>query len=331
MVEGILAAVSPRGLESARRLRQALGAGSVVPLEGDPEAGLQRLLRQGRPLVCFVPAEAVVRALAPLLAAGQTVPPVLWCDDEGNHVLGLAGDTAAWARKVASALKAKGLGQSGMRGLEGPDVHLIGRKWGWRLENAAALPRVVEAVRSGQRVAVFQDAGQRDWWQPFGSWPHHFERLSAWPCEGPWSAVLVISDRGLPYRPWPLADRAVIFRPQTLTLGVACRRGVTAEQLRTCCEQLFAQHGLSLLSLAAVGTSAIHRHEVGLAAFAEQCEVPLLPYAADKLALVGPPGRLTVAQACEAAAMLSAGVTVLTVPKTTFRCATLAVARRPVR
>lgn len=330
MTEVIIAAASPRAVETARRLRLALGAGAVSVIEGDAERALQRLLRQGRPLVCLLPAETVVRAVAPLLTGYGSVSPVVWLDEEGRYVLALAGEAGAWARRIAAAVGGTALGTSAFRELEGPDVRLIGRRWGWRIENESALETVAQAVRKGEPVGVFQDAGQRDWWQAFGSWPHHFERLTAWPTEGPWAGVIVISDREPGGFYGPLAARTVVFRPQTLTLGVACRRGVTAEELEACCRRLFAAHHLSLLSLAAVGTSAVHRREAGLALFAEQREVPLLPYAADKLALLHA-GRLSVARACEAAAMLSAGVTQLAVPKTLFRNVALAVARRAVR
>ncbi|MCS6976876.1 MAG: cobalamin biosynthesis protein [Gemmatales bacterium] len=330
MTELIIAAASPRALETARRLRQALGAGAVSVIEGDAERMVQRLLRQDRPLVCILPAETVVRAVAPLLTSYGTVSPVIWLDEDGRYALALAGDAGAWARRIAAALGAAALGASAVRELEGPDVHLIGRRWGWRIDNPAALDVVARAVRRGEPIAVFQDAGQRDWWQAFGNWPHHFERVDAWPTEGSWAGVIVISDRQPRPEPSPLAGRTLIFRPQTLTLGVSGCRGITVEQLDEYCQKLFEMHGLNLLSLAAVGTSDVHRHEAGLVAFAEQREIPLLPYAADKLALLCHPDQPEV-EPCEPAAMLSAGVTQLTVRSTQFPNAFLAVARRAVR
>lgn len=330
VTEVIIAASSPRAMQTARRLRQALGSGSVSLVEGDVERAVQRLLRQERPLVCILPAETVVRAVAALLTAYGSVSPVIWLDEDGRYALALAGEAGPWARRIAAAIGATALGASAVRDLEGPDVRLIGRRWGWRIENESALETVAHAVRRGEPIAVFQDAGQRDWWQAFGHWPHHFERLDAWPTDGPWSGVIVISDRQPRQEVSPLAKRTVIFRPQTLTLGISQCRGVTVEELEEYCQQLFEAHQLNLLSLAAVGTSDLHRHEAGLVAFAERREIPLLPYAPDKLALLRSPDGPDV-EACEPAAMLSAGVLQLTVPKTRFPNAILAVARRAVR
>jgi cobalt-precorrin 5A hydrolase len=330
VAEVIILASSPRGLDLGRRLRAGLGAGALVDASSDTERAVQKALRQERSLICVLPAETIVRALAPVLASYGTSPPVAWVDEGGRYVLGLAGKAGPLCRQVASSLGATILEAPTADRLAGPDVRLIGQRWGWRLDQVSDIDAVAAAIRSGERVGVYQDAGQRVWWQSFGEWPHHFERLSAWPPRERFAALLVVSDRLLERPDGPIAERMVLYRPQTLTLGVSCRRGVTADEVADCCERLFAAHNLSTLSLTAVGTAASNKGEEGLAGFAEQRAVPLLPYPPDKLALLQRTKRLGVASRCEPAAMLSAGVSALTVPKPLFRRVALAVARRSV-
>lgn len=209
----------------------------------------------------------------------------------------------------------------------------LGQSWGWRLELDENLPRVADVVRKGRPVAVFQEAGRANWWQPFGPWPHSFERLDAWPAETRWEALIVISDRLLSLPPDNLRERLLVYRPPTLMVGVACRRGVSQEELEEAVAQLFEQHRLSLQSLTGLAASNRRRQEAGLISFTEDRTIPFLTYARDKLLLAQAAramrGRLGVAATCEPAALLSAGVKELVVPKTLFRRLALAVARRP--
>lgn len=207
-----------------------------------------------------------------------------------------------------------------------PAVDQIGRRWGWKLERSENHDRVAAAVTGGLPVAVYQDAGRRDWWQPFGSWPHHFERIAAWPGQARWRAVLVISDRLLSALPAELAEHTVVYRPPTLALGVG-GGPLSCHELEGCVAKLFTAHRLCEASLTALAAGVANKHSAGFAEFADGREIPFLTYAADKLALVSAPGR---ADACEAAAMLAAGVRELIVPRTLVGGATLAVARRAV-
>jgi cobalt-precorrin 5A hydrolase len=209
----------------------------------------------------------------------------------------------------------------------------VGQKWGWRLELAENLPQVTEAVRKGRPVAVFQDAGRPRWWEQHGPWPHAFERLDAWPTDARWEALLVISDRLLSLPPAGLRQRMLVYRPPSLMVGVACRRGVQQEELEESLARLFDRHRLCLASLTGLAGSVKKKHEAGVVGLAEDRAIPFLTYAKDKLLLAqaarAAPPLVKAAGACEPAALLAAGVTELVVPKTLFRRVSLAVARRP--
>jgi cobalt-precorrin 5A hydrolase len=213
-------------------------------------------------------------------------------------------------------------------------VERLGRSWGWRLEREENVPRVADALLHGRPVAVFQDAGRREWWKSFGPWPHSCERLDAWPTAANWDALLVISDRILSPPPPELESRMVVYRPASLTVGIACCRGVELEELEASLGTLFEEHRLSRLSVTAVAASAGRKHEPSLVAFAEDHAVPFLAYARDKLLIAheacgAKSERLRSAATCEPAALLSAGAKDLVVRKTLFRRLALAVARRP--
>ncbi len=206
------------------------------------------------------------------------------------------------------------------------DLERIGRRWGWKLEGSEHLPRVTAAVAEGKPVGVYQDAGRTDWWDAATGWPGHFERLSSWPAEACWEALLVISDRLL-VPPPGLEPATLFYRPPTLTLGVTLTESFGAEELEPAVSALFAQHHLSLACLTAVASAQRSKHDAHLVEFAEQRQVPLLTYAPDKLALVRPP-PLPPATECEAAAMLAAAARALVVSETICGPLCLAIARR---
>jgi cobalt-precorrin 5A hydrolase len=217
------------------------------------------------------------------------------------------------------------------------DVALLGRRWGWKVERRENLPGVAAAIRAGGSVAVYQDAGRRDWLPPAGADAPRFTLLADWPTEARWSALIVVSDRSLPALPAGLDERTVVFRPPTLTLGVGCPPATALDELEAVVAELFDRFRLSAASLTALAAGILSREDEALVAFAEDRRIPFLTYAPDKLALVRPrppAGQalppLSPADVCEPAAMLAACVRELVVPKTMIRGVALAVARRPV-
>ncbi len=224
--------------------------------------------------------------------------------------------------------------------LKSMSLERITANYSWRLESDENRERVEAVLSRGDPVAVYQDAGRRNWWQALGALPHFFERLPAWPNESRWGAILIITDRILPSAPPGLEQTTLVFRPPTLALGVGCRRGITADEIEESLRSLFAQNQLSPLSLTAAASTASHKKEAGLIDFAEERGIPLLTCPPEKLALLPParglstssvptPRRLPISHTCEPAAMLAAGVKELVVRKTLFPRLALAVARRP--
>src|SRR5262245_41705197 len=152
----------------------------------------------------------------------------------------------------------------------------LGKTWGWKIERVENLPLVQVAIANNQPVGVYQDAGRREWWSAHGPWPQNFERLTDWPAEDRWTALLVISDRVLSLPPAGLHTATLIYRPPTLTLGVACRRGVGLEELEECVTAIFERNRLSPMCLTAVAAAANRKHESALVAFTEDRKLPLL-------------------------------------------------------
>ena len=281
----------------------------------------------------------VVRMAGPLAGDKRRDPAVVAVDDAGRFAISVLGGHGAGANALAEEV-AEVLGAlpvvttaSEAQGL--PAVDQIGRAWGWAIERTENLTRVAASVVRREPVAVWQDAGTPDWWRPFGPWPSHFVRLSAWEQLATLrpSALLVISDRAVPN--CGPDDRTVLYRPPTLVAGVGCRRGTAEATIETWTRAVCARNALSPLSLAAVATVHLKLDEPGLLGFARRRGLPLVSFPPEQLADL--PGierpservrsKVGIAAVAEPAALRASWASPLLVPKQIGPGVTLALAR----
>jgi cobalamin biosynthesis protein CbiG len=331
-----IVALTPRGGELGQRLARALGRAEVVRIDGDARRSLPQLFQAGRPLVCIMALGIVVRLLGPLTRDKKTEPPVVVLDEAGRFAVsvlgGHLGGANALARDVAAALGAVPVITTASEALGLPALDLVGRDRGWKIENHSHLTAVAAAAVGDEPVAVYQDAGGRDWCQQFGAWPASFHLLDRWPPAAGCAAALAISDRALAAPTFPV----VVYRPPTLVFGVGCRRGVPCAEIEALFREVCERHALAPLSLGVVATASLKADEPGLREFAERHGVPLRAFGLDELATAGPlptpseavRARVGVAGVAEPAAMLAAGTSTLLVPKQRGSRVTMAVARR---
>jgi len=128
----------------------------------------------------------------------------------------------------------------------------------------------------------------------------------------------------------------VVLRPPSLVLGIGASRGVGADELDALVEQALGDAGLSIASVAGVGTVDAKAEEPGILELCARRGWPLTTYAAEQLAQVEVPNPSAHPQAAvgtpsvaEAAALLLGDE--LVVQKTKSAMGTVAVARRRPR
>ena len=321
---------------------------------------LQRLFRENRRLILFMPVGAAVRLLAPAMQHKHTDPAVVCVDDGGRFAVSLLsghiGGGDALAEQVAAILGATPVITSAAHALDTLAVDLLGLELGWKIEASnETITRVSAAVVNGEPVGVYQDAGQRNWWPANQPWPAN---LTVYPTlqalgQSPSAAYLVITDRWLPdpepgVIEWDVDIGAgsqrpldmVVYRPRTLVTGIGCRRDVCFEDLWEFVGKTFHKFGLWENSIAALATADLKADEPAILELAEQYGVPLRTYSAEQLNQVFvdyPEAGLNKSAAAhrllglwgvaEPAALLAAGSQELALPRQKTDWATLAVAR----
>src|ERR671935_810448 len=119
-------------------------------------------------LICIFSLGAVIRLIAPLLVNKKSDPAVLVIDDKANFVIsalsGHLGGANALARLVASFFpNAKPVITTAADVNETIAVDLIGREFGWRIENPENVTRVSAFMVNEEKIALYQQTGEKNW------------------------------------------------------------------------------------------------------------------------------------------------------------------------
>jgi cobalt-precorrin 5A hydrolase len=263
---------------------------------------VQQAFRDYQRLVLFMPVGAAVRLLAPCLDSKRKDPAVVCVDDSGRFAVSLLsghqGGADQLAQEVAQALGAMPVVTSASQVMGLPAVDLLGREFGWQVEaSPLAITRASAAVVNGEPVAVYQNAGEPDWWPQGQQLPASFSVLDSPEilvealAEESCAAALVITDRiRAPLEEPPSAGTSarsripvVIYRPRSLVVGMGCRRGVPMAELEALLVRTFAAYDIAASSLRCIATAELKKDEPGIQELARKYGVPMMCYSAEEL------------------------------------------------
>jgi cobalt-precorrin 5A hydrolase len=350
-------AITRHGIAIAERLKQALpGAelfvseklGGTMPLPMGPT--LARTFTAYDCHVHVISVGAVVRMVAPLLEDKKVDPAIVCVDDAARFAIcvlsGHVGRGNLFTERVAAALGAQAVvtTASDVRGTLTVDI--LGRDLGWRLDDPDRnVTRGCAAVVNAEPVLFVQETGEPDFWPLDRPLPEGVAYATSLDGVDPsaWEMLLIASDRELRERHRAAWERAVIYRPRSLVLGIGCDRGTPPGLVERGVTALLAKHGLSPASVKKVASIDVKQDEPALLQLTEKHGWTRRWFSAGKLDAA--PGIETPSETvkrhvgtrgvAEPAALLGAGATQLLVPKQVYtepgagRSMTLAVARIP--
>lgn len=302
-----------------------LGGDAATYYDGPLKAQIGGWFARYDRLVFHVSLGAVVRLIAPHVKSKDEDPAVLVIDDAGRFVIsvlsGHVGGANAFTEEVAARIGATPVVTTASDVGGTIPVDILGRELGWQVEPAtkANITRVSAAVVNEEPVAFVRETGERNWWTRKGPLPGSITRYASLDAVPPDAvrAVLIVTDRVLSGPVWEaVADRAVIYRPRSLVLGLGCDRGASRETLSEAVDKALSGAALSPLCVRNIATIDAKRDEPGLNALAGEMGVEIVTYPAERLAAVPDvpnPSEVVMKYmgtpaVGEPAAMLSAGV-----------------------
>lgn len=292
--------------------------------------------------VFFVSLGAVVRVIAPLLKDKHLDPAVVVVDDRAQFAIsvlsGHVGGANRLASRVAEALGAVPVVTTASDVHRTVPVDLLGREFGWTIEEEQNITPVSASVVNEEPVAVVQTAGERNWWK--GPLPANLRPVSMAEAADPrFKAVLAITDGEVPEE---VRKKAVVYRPRSLVVGMGCDIGVAPEEAERFLLETLARNGLSVRSVRALATLDRKRDEPAFRHLCGKYGWPLETFTKEELNTVvdlpNPSPKVFkyagTFGVSEPASMLAAGRAAgngglgeLVVPKTKTNMLTVAVAR----
>lgn len=229
------------------------------------------LFKQYDGLILIISLGAVVRMIAPVLVDKKTDPGIVVVDDRAENVIsvlsGHLGGANELTREVAYALGARPIITTASDVQKTIPVDLFGARFGWKWENEDKLTPVSASVVNEERVAVVQEAGEKNWWMHDTKMPENiyvFETIEEAKKIEP-NAYLVVTHRLLTADEEVIVlQNGVVFRPKSVVIGMGCNRGTSAEEIEQVIQETMKEHRLSMQSIRALCTFELKKDEVGL-------------------------------------------------------------------
>ena len=316
---GILA-ITDGGKRLAADLAAKMPDSLLLPQEGGVAQILAEHWRELDGFVCIMAAGIAVRAIAPLLQGKTSDPCVVVVDEQGRHVVSLLsghlGGGNALARRVAAFSGGEAVITTASDTLGLVALDLWARAQNLVCESKEGLTQASAKLVNSGSLRIFSEV-------TIASLPQGLVEVGE-----PELADIVVSPSLGDY------GGAVVLRPKNLVVGVGCNRGVPVAELRQACEELFADQGLSQLSIRNLASIDLKKDEEGLLAFAKEQGWPLEFFSKEELNKIE---GITVSEAAlrnvgaigvaEPAALLSAQSNDLLVGKRKWHNVTMAVAR----
>jgi len=271
---GVVAATA-----AGHRAAQALAAAwpSEVRLYGGA-AELRTAFEDCDAVVAFLAVGATVRSLAPVLVHKTADAAVVCVDEALRHAVAVLGGhhgANELAERVSAVLGCTPVittasDVSGAQALDG-----YGADLGFRIENPEMLAAVGAKLLSGVPVSL---TGAHRWPLP---------ALDI--REGDAEALITISDKAS-------AD-GLVYRPQSLVVGVGASRGVSAEEVLDAIDRALAAGGLSAASVTRLASVEAKSDEAGILEAARRRGWPVVFHPAADLAAIDVPNPSPIVRA----------------------------------
>jgi cobalt-precorrin 5A hydrolase len=332
-------AITKNGIAIARRIKEKMpGAEIYVPAKhSDGSADINwfsehstqlvaKLFTTHDALFCIFSLGAVIRMVAPHLIDKKSDPAVIVIDDRANHVIsalsGHLGGANALARVVASFLNAQPVITTAADVNETIAVDLVGRQFGWNIENFENVTKVSASMVNEEEIALFQETGEKNWWH--SQFPRNISVIdSIDQLRSPkFKSGLIISDRLV--SDVSIRSKSVIYRPKSLVVGLGLHWNTSKETIDFAIKKVMVEYGLSFQSIRNIA-SIKHKAEVkGLQEFCSHYDISIETYDKDILASVKVPNPSATVQKYEGTPSVSEASSLLSsrgkliVPKQKF-------------
>ena len=252
MREGLaFIAFTERGAALAERLSAALGGSVSRPGETCSLTDWTKEHFPRREALLFIGAAGIaVRAVAPHVRSKAEDPAVLCLDEYGRHVIpllsGHLGGANALARRIAALTGGEAVitTATDLNGVFAVD--LWAKRQGLQVQNPERIKDISAKLLRGEEIMISCP-------YPIRGLPPEHVSLSQ------------IGDAVVSWRVQP--QEGLLLVPRSLSIGIGCRRGTSAEALEEAFSRFCAERGVFPNAIRNAASIDLKRDEVGLLAF----------------------------------------------------------------
>lgn len=284
-------------------------------------------------LVFIMASGIVVRTIAPYIKSKAEDPAVLVLDQEGQFVISLLsghlGGANALAIKLAKICGGVPVITTATDVAGVPAVDVFAKSNRLTIMNIENVKIISQAMVEHRRVDLISS-------EPIdGHWPENVVPVKHY---GGFPTVRIGYHR---YHISDSRDRVLYLKPKHLVLGVGCKRGVDAKQLREAFEDFISKNNIDERCICRLATIALKKDEPCIHALASALHVPLVIFDKEEIEQVdlsNASGKVIEASAfvrqttgvgsvSEACAYIGANKGKIICPKTKYRGITFALAK----
>ena len=273
--EPIVVAITASAIPNATRAADILNAKLHVRAQlgehapgcatfDDTALHIRALFAAGHPIVGICASGILVRALAPLISSKHDEPPVVAMAEDGSSAVPLLGGHRG-ANDIARQLAEKFDSHAAITtaGDLALGLALDAPPEGWQLENRDDAKAAMAGLLAGRPARI---SGEADWLAPL-------EGRATITAAAP-NDPIVLSVEGC---------EPLVYRRQTLMLGVGCARGCDPAELMALAARTLAEHGRSHFEIAQVVSIDVKSDEAAVHALADHFGVSARFYDATTL------------------------------------------------
>ena len=248
---------------------------------------------------------AVIRLIAPYLKDKKTDPAVIVIDDKTNFVIsvlsGHIGGANELTQEISEKLNALPVITTAADVNKTIAVDLVGREFGWKIDDETTVTKISAHMVNAEPIGVFQQTGNKKWYKKLPKNVIIYNSLEELKKSNS-KAHLIISDAIIDDE---LAQESVIYRPQSLVIGIGLHWDTTKDTIKDGIEHCLKKFNLSSKCIAKLVSIKKPEDVQGLIDLGKEMQIPVEYVNREELAEIITPNPSSTVKAFEGTASVS--------------------------
>ena len=263
------------------------------------------LFKNSNALICLFSLGAVIRLIAPHLKDKKTDPAVIVIDDKTNFVIsvlsGHIGGANELTQEISEKLNALPVITTAADVNKTIAVDLVGREFGWKIDDETTVTKISAHMVNAEPIGVFQQTGNKKWYKKLPKNVIIYNSLEELKKSNS-KAHLIISDKIIDNE---LAQESVIYRPQSLVIGIGLHWDTTKDTIKDGIEHCLKKFNLSSKCIVKLVSIKKPEDVQGLIDLGKDMQIPVEYVNREELAEIITPNPSSTVKAFEGTASVS--------------------------